>query len=590
MAFDGVTVASLVAELNKCLAGGRIYKIYQPEMDELNIIFKPQSDSGGKRENIRLLLSASASLPLAYISRSIRENPLTAPNFCMLLRKHIGNGRLLRVYQPDFERIMVFEIAHLDELGDMRTKKLIVEIMGKHSNIIFVDEKNTIIDSIKHISGQISSVREVLPGRTYVFPPSQNKKPPYEVDEAFFMEEILAKPLPAAKAIYSMVTGFSSVIGQELCYRAGVDGDLPAAALDAEQKQQLWQAFSGMVSQEILKGAFAPAIYMESDVPVEYGAVPLTLYGDLEKEEFESISQVLYQYYALKDRVTHIRQKSSELRRIVSTAVERTSRKYDLQLKQLRDTEKREKFRIYGELLQTYGYSAKPGAKSFQAVNYYDGNEITIPLDDRMSALDNAKKYFEKYNKLKRTYEALSLLVQESKADLEYLLSVQNSLNIAMTEQDLQEIRQELIVAGFIRKKQTSGKNHRTAKSKPLHYISSDGFHMYVGKNNLQNEEITFKLANGNDLWFHAKKIPGSHVIVKLSGREDVPDTTYEEAGRLAAYYSSGRDNPKVEIDYTRRMQLKKPVGAKPGYVIYHTNYSMVCVPDIQGIQVNQDT
>lgn len=585
MAFDGITVASIVAELKSCLIGSRIYKIYQPEADELNIVVKSQGNSGVQRETVRLLLSASASLPLVYITQQNKENPMTAPNFCMLLRKHIGNGRIVDVSQPGLERIIVFEIAHLDEMGDMRTKKLIVEIMGKHSNIIFVDEQNTIIDSIKHISAQVSSVREVLPGRSYLFPPAQDKYSPFAVDAALFRNEILIKPLPAAKAIYSSVTGFSSVIGQELCYRAGVDGDSPTSALSDSQKEKLWQAFSGIVSEALLGGMFSPAIYMQEGRPKEFAAVPLMMYGDLEQVQYTSISEVLYQYYAMKDTVSRIRQKSSDLRRIVSTAVERVSKKYDLQMRQLKDTEKRDKYRIYGELLNTYGYHAEPGASSFRTVNYYDGQEISIPLDGSLSALENAKKYFAKYNKLKRTYEALSELTEESRADLEYLLSVQNALDIAMTEQDLKEIKQELIMAGFIRQRQVGTKEKRAAKSKPLHFISSDGFHMYVGKNNLQNEALTFKLANGNDLWFHAKKIPGSHVIVKLEGKEDIPDSTYEEAGRLAAYYSAGRDNPKVEIDYTRRMQLKKPAGAKPGYVIYHTNYSMVSEPDIWGIE-----
>lgn len=583
MAFDGVTVASLVTELNQCLSGGRIYKIYQPEKDELHIVIKTQETDGTKK-SVRLLMSASASLPLVYLTEDSKSNPMTAPNFCMLLRKHIGNGRISRVYQPGFERIIVFDIAHLDELGDMRTKRLIVELMGKHSNIIFVDAEDTIIDSIKHIGAQISSVREVLPGRTYVYPPAQDKRSPYDVDESYFAEVIMKKPVSLSKAIYGSITGFSNVIAQELCYRAGLDGDAATASLGSEQKEILWQTLKQMVDGELSSGHFSPAIYMKADVPQEFAAIPLTMYQDMDCREYASISQVLYSYYAMKDTVSRIRQKSADLRKIVTTAIERVSRKYDLQTKQLLDTEKREKYRIYGELLNTYGYSAEPGARSFSTVNYYDGQQITIPLDENLSALDNAKKYFAKYNKLKRTYEALSDLVKESKAELAYLLSVQNALDIALSEADLKEIKQELVVAGYIRQRSNMGKTHRTEKSKPMHFISSDGFHIYVGKNNLQNEELSFKVASANDLWFHAKQIPGSHVIVKLNGADDIPDHTYEEAARLAAYYSSGRDNPKVEIDYTRKQQLKKPAGAKPGFVIYHTNYSMISVPDIKGI------
>ncbi len=589
MAFDGITVSNIAAELDCTLSGGRIYKIYQPENDELNIVVKTIDEQSGKKDTFRLLLSASASLPLVYLTKESKENPMTAPNFCMLLRKHIGNGRINRIYQVGLERILVIEISHLDEMGDMRDKRLIIEIMGKHSNIIFVDEDNTIIDSIKHIGAQISSVREVLPGREYVFPPAQDKLSPFEVDRETFLQRILGQPLPTAKAIYSGITGFSAVTGQELCFRCGVDGAAATASLREEQKTALWTAF-GALRDDIINRRYMPAIYMDADVPKEFASVPLTMYGDLMRKDYETISEVLYSYYAMKDTVTRIRQKSSDLRRIVSTAIERVSKKYDLQRKQLADTDKREKYRIYGELLNTYGYQIKPGTKSYKTINYYDGSEVTIPLDDTISPLENAKKFFAKYNKLKRTYEALSVLVTESESELNYLLSVQNALAIAMTEADLRDIKSELTMAGYIRQKHTAGKLHKTAKSKPMHFISSDGFHMYVGKNNLQNDELSFKFANGNDLWFHAKKMPGSHVIVKLNGQEDVPDRTYEEAGRLAAYYSSGRDNPKVEIDYTRRMQLKKPAGAKPGFVIYHTNYSMISTPDIQGIEMVSDS
>ncbi|MBQ8412320.1 MAG: DUF814 domain-containing protein, partial [Lachnospiraceae bacterium] len=252
---------------------------------------------------------------------------------------------------------------------------------------------------------------------------------------------------------------------------------------------------------------------------------------------------------------------------------------------QLKDTEKRDKYKVYGELLTTYGYSGKQGDKELTCENYYTGKEITIPLDEDLSPMDNAKKYFARYNKLKRTYEALIELTEESKEELEYLLSVQNSLNIATSDTDLEQIKTELIESGYIRGRIEKNKNKKSVKSKPLHYISSDGFHMYVGKNNYQNEDITFKLADGGDMWFHAKQMPGSHVVVKVDGASELPDSTYEEAARLAAYYSSGKDAPKVEVDYTARKNLKKPPKAKPGYVIYHTNYSMNIEPDINGIE-----
>ena len=278
--------------------------------------------------------------------------------------------------------------------------------------------------------------------------------------------------------------------------------------------------------------------------------------------------------------ITRIRQKSTDLRKVVSNAIERTAKKYDLQCKQLKDTEKKEKYKVYGELIHTYGYDVKEGQKELVCLNYYDGKEIKIPLDPQLSAMDNAGKYFDRYIKLKRTREALTSLVEETGLELEHLESISNSLEIARDENDLAMIKEELMEYGYM-KKHFTGKKKTGGKSKPFHYLSGDGFHIYVGKNNYQNEELTFKLANGKDMWFHAKNMAGSHVIVKLETADDLPDSTYEEAARLAAYYSKGKNAPKVEVDYTRRRNLKKPPQAKPGFVIYHTNYSLMAVPEI---------
>jgi predicted ribosome quality control (RQC) complex YloA/Tae2 family protein len=293
---------------------------------------------------------------------------------------------------------------------------------------------------------------------------------------------------------------------------------------------------------------------------------------------------VLQEYYAAKNQVTRIRQKSSDLRRIVTTAIERTAKKYDLQLRQLKDTEQRDQYRVYGELINAYGYGIEPEAKSFQAFNYYTNEEITIPLDATLTPAENSKRYFAKYNKLKRTYEALTEQVAQSRQELEHLQSIQTALDLTLEENDLADIKRELMEYGYMKHKSEERRKGKLPKSRPLHYISSDGYHIYVGKNNYQNEELTFKIANGSDLWFHAKQAAGSHVIVKTEGQQEIPDRTYEEAARLAAYYSSARTGSKVDIDYTRRSNLKKTPGGAPGFVIYHTNYSMTIEPDIRGI------
>ncbi|MDE7366634.1 MAG: NFACT family protein [Lachnospiraceae bacterium] len=593
MAFDGIAVASIVHELKSTIMNGRIYKIYQPEPDELNLVIKtPQG-------NHRLLLSASATLPLLYLSTENKNNPITAPAFCMLLRKHIGNGRIVDIEQPEFERIVVFTIEHLDEMGDLCRKKLIIEIMGKHSNIIFCDEKDRIIDSIKRISAQTSSVREVLPGRSYELPPSQNKISPLDLTKDYYEQNMLTKPLNLCKMIYTSLTGLSPVAANEICDRAGLDGDISTSMLVTDGETEEWHIRNGAellweklseVMEQIRQNEFRPGIYYdEEETPVEFSAIQLTMYSDMEWKQNPSISAVLQEYYAAKNNVTRIRQKSSDLRRVVSTAMERTAKKYDLQRSQLKDTEKRDKYRVYGELIHTYGYGIEPEATSFQALNYYTNEEITIPLDPTLTPMENSKKYFAKYNKLKRTFEALTEQVAQTKQELEHLQSIQTALDITLEETDLADIKRELMEYGYIKFKGQSKKKGKLPKSKPFHYVSSDGFHMYVGKNNYQNEELTFKVANGGDLWFHAKQTPGSHVIVKTEGNQDIPDGTYEEAARLAAYYSSARTSSKVDIDYTRRSNLKKTPGGAPGFVIYHTNYSMTIEPDIQGIEEVDD-
>lgn len=579
MAFDGITVAALVQELRDNLTGGRIAKIAQPEPDELLLTIKTPA---GQR---KLYISASASLPLIYLTDENKLSPMTAPNFCMLLRKHIGNGRITSISQPKLERIISLHIEHLNELGDLCEKKLIIEIMGKHSNIIFCDDKDMILDSIKHVSAQMSSVREVLPGRTYFIPDTMEKSDPLSVNKKKFLDTLKEKPVPLGKAIYTSFTGISPVIAEDICFLAGLDSQLPASELDEDTFLHLFRQFSYYMDD--IRGChFHPCIYYDGTSPKDFGAVTLSHFSNYTKQEFTSISEVLNTYYATKNTLTRIRQKSADLRHVVQTALERNRKKYDLQKKQLRDTENREKYKVYGELIHTYGYNLAPNSRELTALNYYTNEEITIPLDPTLTPAENAQKYFNKYNKQKRTFEALTELIQETADDIHYLESISNSLDIALTEADLIQIKEELMQTGYVRRKYTKKKEKIT--SRPMHYISSDGYHMYVGKNNLQNEELTFSFANGNDWWFHAKGAPGSHVIVKTGG-DELPDRTFEEAGRLAAYYSKNRGSDKVEIDYVEKKHVKKPNGSKPGFVVYYTNYSLVIDSDISNIKTVQD-
>ena len=575
MAFDGITIANITKELQDTLTGGRISKIAQPEKDELLLTIK---SSAGQ---FRLCISASASLPLIYLTDVNKPSPMTAPNFCMLLRKHISNGRITGITQPGLERIIRFEIEHLDELGDLRQKEMIVEIMGKHSNIIFCDEHQKIIDSIKHVSAQMSSVREVLPGRDYFIPDTLEKEDPLSITEAHFSDHLRKKPLPLSKALYNSFTGISPVVAEEICTLSNLPSELSPKDLSEDLMHHLYTQFS-IFLDPVREGRFSPVIYFDGPEPKEFSSLELSHFSNLEAKTFPTISQVLVTYYASKNQITRIRQKSADLRHVINTALERNRKKYDLQLRQLKDTEKRDKYRIYGELINTYGYGVEEGAKSMEAFNYYTNETIQIPLKETLSAKENAQKYFDRYNKLKRTYEALSELTRETHQEILYLESIGNALDIARQEEDLTQLKEELAQTGYIRRR--SGQKKAKITSKPFHYISSDGFHMYVGKNNLQNDELTFRFANGGDWWFHSKKYPGSHVIVKTEGKE-LPDRTFEEAARLAAHYSKASKSDKVEIDYVQKKEVKKPGGAKPGFVVYYTNYSLLIDSDISGIQ-----
>ena len=603
MAFDGITVAGLCSELQDTIGGGRIYKIAQTDKNELVITIRPPAERGGGQ--LRLYLCADPSLPLVYLTRTSRQAPLQAPAFCMLLRKHLQNGRIVSVTQPGLERILRFEVEHRNEMGDLCTHYLIVEIMGKHSNIIFLDDKDMIVDSIRHVSSLVSSVREVLPGRPYFIPDTQSKKDPLTETRQGFLSVLDNGNMDVAKLLLRSYTGFSTVAAQELAHRADLTQDRSAALLSPEEKESLLDQFEKLILQ-INEKKFTPVMYCRqgeghsTGAPAEFSLIQLSHYADCIEVPYESPSALLEDFYARKNVYTRIRQRSADLRHIVQTILERDVHKYDLQCRQIKDTEKRDKYKVYGELLNAYGYSVPAGAKSCELDNYYTGQKITVPLDPTLTPQQNAQKYFDRYARMKRTNEALTRLTAEVSAEIEHLRSIQNALEFSTTDGDLSQIRREMEESGFLRRKYTGSKNlrgeskkgrSRTPQSKPLHYISSDGYDLYVGKNNTQNDEITFHMADGRDIWFHANDMPGSHVILRSGGRtmDEIPDRVFEEAASLAAYYSSGREQGKVEIDYLERRNVKKPSGAAPGFVVYYTNYSILARTDISALREVQD-
>ncbi|MBR5421593.1 MAG: NFACT family protein [Lachnospiraceae bacterium] len=577
MAFDGITLAAVCAELNEKLSGGRIAKIAQPEKDSLILTVRAAAGQ------YRLLLSADATLPLVYLCGENKKSPAVAPNFCMLLRKYLGSARITGISQPGLERILKIGFEHFDELGDLKEKTLIIEIMGKHSNIILLDEKDCIVDSIKHVSAMMSSKREVLPGRDWFVAGGNDKKDPLTEDEESFLIADSAAGKDLCGALISQYSGISPAMASELIRLSGAEERKSAAELDTEERKALWKVFSELMGR-VKDRRFSPCIYYDKGEVKEFSAINTGMYA--EAEPYESISALLEQFYAQKEALVRQRQRSAELRHVVTTALERNVKKLKLQEKQLKDAEDRETLRLYGELLTAYGHGIAPGTKEYKALNYYDNSELSIPLDPELSAMENASRYYDKYQKKKRTFEALSVQVEATREELAHLESVQLSLDLARTPEDLSAIRTELQDCGYIRKK--SGTKKEKSRILPLHYMTEDGFSLYVGRNNYQNEEVTFRLANAGDWWFHAKKMAGSHVIVKGDGRE-LPDRVYEQAAALAAWYSRAAQQEKAEVDYVQRREVKKPAGGAPGYVIYHTNYSMAVKPSLEGLKLCEE-
>lgn len=585
MAYDGLVVSATVTEFRTQLIGGRIAKITQPERDEIQLTIRNQKD------NCKVQISVNPSLPLCTLTEETKPAPITAPAFCMALRKHIGNGTILDVRQPDqqlqadgLERVIIFTIEHMDEMGDLGKRELAVELMGKYSNIILLREDHTIIDSVKHISASQSSVREVLPNRPYFIPDAGEKKNPLSMAEDDFIGLLSAQPEPCFKALFHRFTGLSPLAASELCHRASVDPDLPANCQGMDALSRLYRSFDALLHEVVRERQPQPMILYKDGVPSEFSAFPLRLYegdGHFEAVSFDSMSEVIRRFYAERDRSSRMHQRSTDLRKVLGTLSERAAKKLNLQEKQRKDTEDMDRYRIYGELLHTYGYSLQGGEDSLRCDNYYTGTEITIPLKKDLSAAENAKHYLEKYQKQKRTRENVTIQLEETKKELAHLDSIQTALDIAASEEDLQDIRREMIEYGFLHKTAGKGKGKLQRKSKPYHWISSDGFEIYIGKNNYQNEEVSFRLADGGDLWFHAKGVTGSHVIVKTGGQpmEQLPDRVFIEAASLAAYFSSQRDTPKVEVDYTIRKNLRKVPNQAPGFVIYHTNWSVTVEP-----------
>lgn len=576
MPFDGIVTKCIVSELNNLLSGGRIDKVFQPEADEIVMLVR------SKGQNYRLVASANASNPRLHITSVQKENPATPPVFCMLMRKHVAGGKLLDISFHDYERVITLNIESVNEIGDLTVKKLVVEIMGKYSNIILLNSENKIIDSVKHVDSDISSVREVMPARTYILPPAQNKELPENIDiTTIFDETNVAGAKHLEGLILNLIKGFSPYTCRDICASAGVPSKtLPADLSDSDRKRVI-TALTAYIDK--IKGnAFNPCIIYEDKNflrPVDFYCFEPS--KEVFSKNFDLLSTALDQYYMLRDTNERLGQKMGDVLKVVKNGIERCQKKSAMFDDKLREVADRDKLQLCGELITANIYCIPSGAKSVRVQNYYSETEeyIDIPLNEYKSAQVNAQKYFKQYSKAKSTHLNVTKQLEETLSELEYLESVLAMLENCSSRQEIDEIRQELIDQGYIRHSIKNARKKQDKPSSPLEFVSSDGFQILVGKNNKQNDLLTLKTAASNDLWFHTKNIPGSHVIIRTE-RDTVPDSTLLEAATLAAYHSSAKMSYNVPVDYTIVKNVKKPSGAKPGMVIYESFKTINVTPD----------
>jgi len=579
---DGITLNSVAHEILSKIQGGRVDKITQPEKDEILISIR------GGGANHKLLLTTQSTAPRLHFTNMHKQSPKQAPMFCMVLRKHISGGRIIDIKQPDFERIIEFHIEALNEMGDKSVKILIIEIMGRHSNIMLInpatDESSPakIIDAIKHVPPSVSSVRAILPGGSYSRPPSGDKENPLLADETSFCQTISLSNIKVQQALYQRYTGLSPVFASEICIRAGIAPDSLTGELKDEDIQRLKLSFFAAINQ-VHAGEFSPRIYYDPEgKAVDLTALPFHMYAHLTPEEYDSPSEMQEAYYTKRDATYRVGQKTADLRKLVSTLQERCVNKACKFDKTLEEIKSRDDLRVKGELLTAYLHQVERGAESVTLENFYDDNHpLEIPLSPNLTPTENAQRYFKQYNKQKRTHTALGEQIKQNQEDLTYLDSVATAMETVTNEADISEIRAELAEQGFIKRKYAKPSNKKVQKpekSKPLHFVSSDGFEMYVGKNNTQNDQLTLRTAKNHDIWLHTKDIAGSHVIIITNGAQ-LPESTILEGANLAAYYSKGRNSSRVPVDYVERRHVKKPNGAKPGYVIYDRHKTVYVTP-----------
>lgn len=577
MALDGALLACLRQELEAALPEARIDKIHQPGREELLIALRYK---GGNR---KLYLSAGAGSPRIHFTEQAPENPAQPPMFCMLLRKRLTGGRLAAIRQEGWERALYLDFDCINELGDPVRLTLAVEIMGRHSNIILVGPDGIIIDSIKRVDPAMSSVRPILPGLRYEVPPA----PAGRYDLSHHTPDAVVEALrtgrdaPLSKALQGIVTGLSPLSCREIAYRATAGLDTPISGMTQREWDKLTDCLTRTREAVLTGERRVPYLLTKSDgTPLEYSFQPIIQYGlEAMGQEMDSFSALLDTFYAQRAAAERMRTKGHDLLRVLQNAIERVSRKLNVQRQELDAAANRETLRLYGDLIHAGMHLIPVGAASAELINYYDENcaTITVPLDPALSAAANAQKYYKDYRRAQTAERMLTQRIAAGEQELIYLESVFDSLSRATSTRELEELRQELEAEGYLRRQR--GKQKPPPPMKPLTFRSDDGFTIYVGRNNLENDRLTLRTAKGSDIWMHTKNIPGSHVIVVTEGQTP-PDRTLEQAAILAATHSKAADSVQVPVDYTAARYVKKPSGAKPGMVIYTDNRTAYVNPD----------
>ena len=577
MAFDGLLIHHLCNEFKPLLTGGRIDKIFQPERDELMLGIR------GLQSNFSLFISIDASMPYLTLIKDKKENPQAPPMFCMLMRKHLTGGRIHAINQMGYERTIVIDIESKNDFGEMEMKKLIIEIMGKHSNIILTREDYTIIDSIKRVTPEMSRVRTILPGLKFTFLPTDKLN--FEIPSAEILTHLksIAKEQKISKAFTENIQGFSPMISKWICFKLNIDPNMPVSELKDEDFSRviqlldhLKQPFSSNSQGYIFtdKDNLSKVVYFLPDVD------PM-----MNCHTYDTLYEAVDKFFARTNRENKMHQRTNALKKTLAQRVERYVTKLAKQELELIDAEHADDSRIIGELIIANNYMISKGMNRVEVLDYYVDPPTmrTIELDVRLEPVENAQVHYKKYNKLKKALNELRIQIKETKEDVDYLESVLTYLNNSEDTKIVEEIRDELITGGYIKGRVTK-KGHKVAKQTYKTYLSTDGFEILVGKSSLQNDQLTTKVASNKDIWLHTKDIPGSHVIIRTEGITP-PEQTLYEAALIAAYFSKAKDSSKVPVDYTLVKNVSKPSGSKPGMVIYVGNKTLYVTPDFDTIK-----